>query len=107
MNGRVAASRSQRAVSKDALRSLRPDRHGVGARTGAPVEVATRHDIGDDATFRAYLQAALDCVVVADGQGRVVEFNPAAEQTFGYRREEALGKPLSDLIVPPSLRERH
>jgi PAS domain S-box-containing protein len=71
------------------------------------VEVATRHDIGDDATFRAYLQAALDCVVVADGQGHVVEFNPAAEQTFGYSREEALGKPLSELIVPPSLRERH
>jgi PAS domain S-box-containing protein len=57
--------------------------------------------------FGAYLQAALDAVVVADASGRVVEFNPAAERTFGYAREEALGGTLAELIVPPSLRERH
>jgi PAS domain S-box-containing protein len=55
----------------------------------------------------AYLEAALDCVVLADASGRVVEFNPAAERTFGYTREEAIGRSLADLIVPPSLRERH
>jgi PAS domain S-box-containing protein len=54
-----------------------------------------------------YLEAALDCVVMADASGRVVEFNPAAERTFGYTREEALGRTLAELIVPPSLRERH
>jgi PAS domain S-box-containing protein len=56
---------------------------------------------------RAYLEAALDCVVIADLSGRVVEFNPAAERTFGYTREEALGRTMAELIVPPSLRERH
>src|ERR687892_714950 len=55
----------------------------------------------------AYLEAALDCVVMADASGRVVEFNPAAERTFGYTREEALGRPLAELIVPPSLRDLH
>jgi PAS domain S-box-containing protein len=55
----------------------------------------------------AYLEAALDCVIMADASGRIVEFNPAAERTFGYSREEALGRTLADLIVPPSLRERH
>jgi PAS domain S-box-containing protein len=55
----------------------------------------------------AYLAAALDCVILADSSGRVVEFNPAAERTFGYTREEALGRTLAELIVPPSLRERH
>ena len=57
--------------------------------------------------FGAYLQAALDAVVVADASGCVVEFNPAAERIFGYSREEALGRTLAELIVPPSLRERH
>jgi PAS domain S-box-containing protein len=57
--------------------------------------------------FGAYLQAALDAVIVADASGCVVEFNPAAEQIFGYTREEALGQTLAELIVPPSLRERH
>jgi PAS domain S-box-containing protein len=55
----------------------------------------------------AYLKAALDSVVMADASGCVVEWNPAAERTFGYTREEALGRTLADLIVPPSLRERH
>jgi PAS domain S-box-containing protein len=55
----------------------------------------------------AYLEAALDCVVVADASGCVVEFNPAAERTFGYRRAQALGRTLAELIVPPALRESH
>ena len=55
----------------------------------------------------AYLEAAIDCVIVADASGRIVEFNPAAERTFGYSREEALGRTMAELIVPPSLRERH
>jgi PAS domain S-box-containing protein len=60
-----------------------------------------------EARSTAYLEAALDCVVMADSAGRVVEFNPAAERTFGYTREEALGRTLAELIVPPSLRDRH
>jgi PAS domain S-box-containing protein len=57
--------------------------------------------------LRAYLEAALDCVIMADASGRVVEFNPAAERTFGYSRDEALGRTLAELIVPPSLRGAH
>ena len=39
--------------------------------------------------------------------GKVVEFNPAAEKTFGYRREQVIGQELCQFIIPPSLRERH
>src|SRR5204863_1414745 len=60
-----------------------------------------------DRRVGAYFEAALDCVIMADASGRVVEFNPAAERTFGYTREEALGRMMAELIVPPSLRERH
>ncbi|MGH8935798.1 MAG: PAS domain S-box protein [Acidimicrobiia bacterium] len=55
----------------------------------------------------AMLEAALDCIISMDAQGRIIEFNPAAERTFGYRREEVLGRPVADAIIPPSLRERH
>ena len=48
---------------------------------------------------RAILEAALDCILTIDPAGRITEFNPAAEQTFGYTREEALGLCMSDLIV--------
>ncbi len=57
--------------------------------------------------YRAVLAAALDCVVGMDHHGRVVEWNPAAERTFGWAAREAVGRDMADLIVPPSLRERH
>ena len=55
----------------------------------------------------AIVTAALDCIVTMDATGIVRDFNPAAERTFGYRREDAIGRRLGDLIVPPELRERH
>jgi len=56
---------------------------------------------------RAILVSALDCIIATDASGHVVEFNPAAERVFGFTREEAAGKELAELIIPPSLRERH
>jgi PAS domain S-box-containing protein len=53
------------------------------------------------------IDTALDCVIVMDHRGDVVEWNPAAETTFGWRRDEAVGACLADLIIPPALRERH
>lgn len=53
------------------------------------------------------LQAALDCIIVIDQHSRVVEWNGAAEKTFGYTRTDAIGKAIADLIIPPSLREAH
>src|SRR5262249_46554184 len=50
---------------------------------------------------------ALDAIVTADHLGRILEFNPAAEQTFGFRSDQVLGTPLADLIVPPTPREAH
>ena len=55
----------------------------------------------------AILESALDCIVIADHHGCITEFNPAAERTFGYRREDVVGISLAEVIVPPSLRERH
>src|SRR5215471_4573593 len=56
---------------------------------------------------RAILQAALDCIVTIDQEGQIIEFNPAAENTFGYRRDEVLGQDLADTLFPPPTRERH
>jgi two-component system NtrC family sensor kinase len=55
----------------------------------------------------AIIAAALDCIIAIDETGAVLEFNPAAEQAFGRRRADVLGKPISELIVPPALRQRH
>jgi PAS domain S-box-containing protein len=42
-----------------------------------------------------------------DVDGTILEFNPAAEKTFGYSREEALGKKVEDLLVPVGHRDAH
>ena len=55
----------------------------------------------------AILDSALDCIVTIDHEGRITEFNPAAERTFGYRRDEIVGKHLVETLVPSSLREEH
>ena len=60
-----------------------------------------------EAREAAILDAALDAIVTIDAEGRVVEFNPAAEQMFGCRRDEAVGREMAELIVPPRLRAAH
>ena len=74
-------------------------------------EAARLHSLGDERLFegvtRSILDAALDCIIVMGTDGRVVDWNPAAEQTFGYTREEAVGSELGELIVPPEMRDAH
>jgi PAS domain S-box-containing protein len=60
-----------------------------------------------NALNRAILDSALDCIITMDAAGIVREFNPAAERVFGFRREEAVGRELAELIIPPRMRERH
>ena len=55
----------------------------------------------------AILESSLDCLITIDHEGRIVEFNPAAEATFGWTPEQALGKMMVELIVPPRLRDAH
>jgi PAS domain S-box-containing protein len=53
-----------------------------------------------EARLRATVEAAFDCIVGADSDGRIVEFNAAAERVFGHRREDVLGRRLADVMVP-------
>lgn len=61
----------------------------------------------NESKLRAVVNGALDGIVTIDVAGAVVEFNPAAERIFGYRKDEVMGKPLSEIIVPPALRNAH
>ena len=60
-----------------------------------------------EARKTAILESALDAIVALDSEGRILDFNPAAERLFGYRRSNVLGNFLSDLIIPASLRDDH
>jgi PAS domain S-box-containing protein len=56
--------------------------------------------------YRQLTEATLDAIVVADQEGRVELFNPAAERLFGYRSEEVVGRPLT-VLMPEDYHARH
>jgi PAS domain S-box-containing protein len=60
-----------------------------------------------EARTRAIFESALDALITMDSEGRIQDFNPAAEQMFGYRETEAVGQTVAELLIPPHLRERH
>ncbi len=53
------------------------------------------------------LEVALDAVVSTDLKGRITRWNPQAERIFGWSAREALGRTLTETIVPPRLRSQH
>ncbi|HEY1522798.1 MAG TPA: GAF domain-containing protein [Solirubrobacteraceae bacterium] len=58
---------------------------------------------------RAHLESLVSispaAVVVMDAEERVTDWNPAAAELFGYSAEEALGRPIDDLVFGNSGRE--
>jgi PAS domain S-box-containing protein len=59
-----------------------------------------------DVTVRTLLESLAEGVVIIDDSGTVLLVNSRAEQLFGYRREEIVGKPHS-LLIPERFREIH
>jgi PAS domain S-box-containing protein len=56
---------------------------------------------------RSIIDTAHDAFVAMDADGLVCGWNTRAEQTFGWRREEAIGQRLSHLVIPPQHRQAH
>ncbi len=57
--------------------------------------------------LESVINTALDAVIVVDCEGRVLEYNPAAERIFGFSAREMCGNDFAEMIVPDHLREGH
>ncbi len=57
------------------------------------------------AKYRGLLEAAPDAMVVVNQAGEIVLLNVQAEKQFGYRRDELLGQPVTN-IIPEGFAER-
>ena len=55
----------------------------------------------------AILELSMDGLIVIDAADRIVEFNRAAEQIFGYPRDAVIGRSLADLLIRPAQRQTH
>ena len=103
LDQRVAQRTAELAATNEELRQEVAERKSVEERLRQE-ETELKHS---EAYKAAILDSSLDCIVAMDHEGCITEFNPAAERTFGYDRENVVGKHLADVIIPPSLRERH
>lgn len=103
LDARVAERTRQQAETNDELRSEIAKRKLAEKKLRDETSELRR----TQARSKAILDSAFDCLVAIDHEGRITEFNPAAERTFGYLRDEVIGKNLPDVLVPPSLREKH
>lgn len=81
----------------------------IGSQVG---QVLKRTEVSElvrvsEARKSAMLETALDCIISMDHEGKIIEFNPAAETTFGYCRSDVVGKEMAEVIIPPAFREAH
>ncbi len=60
-----------------------------------------------EARARLMLDSAHDCFIGMDSDGRIVSWNAQAGTTFGWSRDEVIGRQLSDTIIPVGFRSAH
>jgi PAS domain S-box-containing protein len=60
-----------------------------------------------DARAHMILDTAHDAFIGMDAAGRIVQWNAQAEQTFGWKRDQVIGRSLSETIIPQGFREAH
>lgn len=59
------------------------------------------------AELRAILENAQDAFIAADEKGEIIEWNRQAELLLGWKRTEAVGRHMAELIIPEDMRESH
>ena len=64
----------------------------------SPVHEAGLRPGGDDMYYRTLFESALDCILVIDPMGRLVDLNHQSCLTLGYRRDELLGESFSRVL---------
>jgi diguanylate cyclase (GGDEF)-like protein/PAS domain S-box-containing protein len=92
----LATSGLALAVSLSALVLLSVGLLGVALDRQHGRHLAERLEAGES-RYRALTESATDAIVSADAHGRIVFWNAAAEDTFGYAASEVIGNPLSML----------
>ncbi len=57
--------------------------------------------------LEASFASSHDSIIIFDAQGIILDYNKQAEQDFGFKREEVLGKDMADYIVPDRYKALH
>ncbi len=85
-------------TERKALERTRREFAAAQMRNAQEMEFKGRALSESEARYRQLAEGSLDAIVVADGEGRINLFNPAAEKIFGYESRQVLDQPLERLI---------
>ena len=80
-----------RAAARDVTKRVRAER-------------ALRHS---EQNFRRLIETSTEAFIGMNGEGIITEWNQEAGVTFGWSRDEAVGRRVAETIIPPALREAH
>jgi len=110
----------KRYIRKDGTQIIgRVITNAIRDQTGQPIlYIAELEDItkskrleddlrANEERFRAISTSAMDAIILSDEDDRVIYWNPAAEKTFGFTENEAVGKKLAELVIPPHGLTKH
>ncbi len=77
----------------------------VALAMGEAIERSLSDALVSEIIRQTMVQASLDGIIVTDETGSIIEFNPAAERIYGFRRSDVLGKDLLGTVVPSFYRK--
>ncbi len=86
---------------------------GTADRYIGVLQDITEHKRAEEALRRsealkgAILNASLDAIITITDDDCILEWNAAAERTFGHARQDVIGQDMTDLIIPPEYRDPH
>nr|WP_052170059.1 PAS domain S-box protein [Massilia sp. JS1662] len=96
-----------RVMAEQALKSLNAELEMRVAQRTAELDARLAELRDAESWNRTIVATSYSAFIGADSEGRITEWNPAAERIFGWSRGDAVGRPLADLIVPEELRAAH
>jgi PAS domain S-box-containing protein len=85
-------------TERKALEETRRQFAEAQMRNAREMEAKNRELTESEARYRQLTEGCLDAVIVADAEGKITLFNPAAEKVFGCQSAEVLGRPFDGLI---------
>ena len=91
----------------DAQKTAQADIAALNLDLERRVQARTAELRAREAEIRSVVENAYDAYISLDEEGQVTAWNRQAEETFGWPREQALGRRLEELIIPEAYRERH
>ncbi len=98
----AAVANAFNAMSRSLKQSHRETRASIQS-----LELSVATAKRNEAYNKAILSASLDAMITITSKGDVVAFNDAATRIFGWQKEEIVGQPMHQYIVPQELRAAH